>query len=139
MMTEPVEEQTKIVETAPVNGTDALACEGEKVHHARGLLAIGLFKLSKALFFTCVGFGALHLIHSNLGEVLLRTTNFLHIDPEAHFVDVLQDKADLISGHQLRQLSMATFGYAMISLNLSQFDQPLIAQAIEFILRGLKT
>ena len=30
-------------------------------------------------------------------------------------------------------------GYAMISLNLSQFDQPLIEQAIEFILRGLRT
>jgi len=37
------------------------------------------------------------------------------------------------------QLIHTGIGYAMISLNLSQFDQPLIAQAIEFILRGLKT
>ena len=37
------------------------------------------------------------------------------------------------------QLINIGIGYAMISLNLSQFDHSLIEQAIEFILRGLKT
>jgi AcrR family transcriptional regulator len=36
------------------------------------------------------------------------------------------------------QLINLGIGHAMVSLNLSQFEQPLIAQAIEFVLRGLK-
>ena len=36
------------------------------------------------------------------------------------------------------QLINIGIGHAMVSLNLSQFDQPLIAQGIEFLLRGLK-
>ena len=35
--------------------------------HDRGLLLIGIFKMLKAAFFVCVGFGALHLIRKNLG------------------------------------------------------------------------
>ena len=31
--------------------------------NAQGLLLVGLFKLSKAIFFTAVGAGALHLVH----------------------------------------------------------------------------
>ena len=37
------------------------------------------------------------------------------------------------------QLINIGIGYAMVSLNLSKFDESLIQQAIEFILRGLKT
>ena len=37
------------------------------------------------------------------------------------------------------QLINTGIGYAMVSLNLAQFDHSLIEQAIEFILRGLKT
>jgi AcrR family transcriptional regulator len=37
------------------------------------------------------------------------------------------------------QLINTGIGYAMIALNLAQFDHSLIEQAIEFILRGLKT
>lgn len=36
------------------------------------------------------------------------------------------------------QLINIGIGHAMITLNLSQFEQPLIAQAIEFLLRGLR-
>lgn len=84
--------------------------------HSRGLLAIGLFKLAKALFFFAVGVAALHLIHSNVGELLLRTTSVLHLDPDGRFVEMLQDKADLISGHKLRQVSILTFLYSALSL-----------------------
>jgi AcrR family transcriptional regulator len=37
------------------------------------------------------------------------------------------------------QLINTGIGYAMVALNLTQFDHSLIEQAIEFILRGLKT
>lgn len=85
-------------------------------NHSRGLLAIGIFKLAKALFFFALGVGALHMVHRNIGDMLLKLATMLHFDPEGQFIGMLQDKADLISGHQLRQLSMATFGYSAISL-----------------------
>lgn len=82
----------------------------------RGLLLVGLFKLSKAIFFGALGAGALHLIHRNIGDVVLRVVDKLPIDPESHFVGMVMDKADLIGGHQLRQFSMFTFAYAVLCL-----------------------
>src|ERR1700712_3480415 len=113
MMIEHLEGKSKDAET-DASEPECAAMPVE--HRARGLLAIGLFKLVKALFFIAVGIGALHLIHSNVGEVLLRLTTFLHLNPEWHFVEMMQDKADLLSGHKLRQVSVFTFGYAALSL-----------------------
>lgn len=95
---------------------DELARLGSRQEHADGLLYVGLFKLSKFLFFGALGVGALHLIHRNVGEEVMRVVNALPIDPESHLVSVVMDKADLIGGHQLRQFSMATFGYAVLCL-----------------------
>jgi len=36
------------------------------------------------------------------------------------------------------QWIMTGIGYAMISLNLSQFDEPLTRDAIEAIMRGMR-
>lgn len=90
--------------------------EPPHAHRERGLFAIGLFKLSKAVFFFCLGLGALRLIHVNLGELALRVATELHFDPEGQFVNMLQDKADLVSGHQLREASFLSIGYSVIAL-----------------------
>lgn len=84
--------------------------------HSRGLLLIGLFKLSKAVLSTALGFGALKLVHSDIGVVVLRITDALRIDPESRLVSLVMDKADLIGSHQLRQFSWITFLYAAICL-----------------------
>lgn len=88
----------------------------KRAHHERGLLAIALFKLSKAVFFFVLGLGALKLVHADLGELALRVATALHFDPEGQFMKLLQDKADMISGHELRQASMLSIGYSMIAL-----------------------
>ncbi len=82
----------------------------------RGLLWVGLFKLSKALFFGAVGAGALDLIHKNIGDLLVRIVDALPIDPEGHFAALLMDKVDLIGGHQLRQAGMLSFLYAALCI-----------------------
>ena len=84
--------------------------------HARGLLLVGLYKLSKAIFFTALGAGALDLVHRNLGDLVLRLVDALRLDPMNKFVSMAMDRADLIGGHQLRQASMASFGYAVLCL-----------------------
>lgn len=85
-------------------------------HHERGLILVGLFKLSKAIFFGAVGAGALHLVHRNVGDVLMKVIDTLRIDPESHFVSILMDKADLIGGHQLRRASLFAFIYSVLCL-----------------------
>jgi uncharacterized membrane protein (DUF2068 family) len=85
-------------------------------HHDRGLLAIGLFKLAKSIFFFCVGVGALKLLHKDLGDVAMRIAQALHRDPEGHFVTVLMEQVDRIDAHRLREIGFATFAYSALAL-----------------------
>lgn len=101
---------------SPQRGTKAPA---EGARHPRrpanssGLLVVGIYKLTKAVFFGAMGAGALHLIHHNFGDFVMSVIDRLPIDPESHFVGLIMDRADLVNHHQLRQFSMATFAYSV--------------------------
>lgn len=82
----------------------------------RGLFLVGLFKLTKAIFFTSVGAGALHLVHRNLGDLVMRLIDSLPIDPEGRLVSLIMDKADLIDAHDLRRIGAGAFIYAILCL-----------------------
>lgn len=84
--------------------------------HDRGLLLIGLFKLTKAIFFFGVGVGAIHLLHKDLEDEVMRLALRFKFDPESRFVSLLLDKVDLIDAHRLRQISVATFAYSAVAL-----------------------
>jgi len=84
--------------------------------HDRGLLLIGLFKLGKAILFLLLGIGAIHLVHKDLGDEVMRLATSLKFDPESKFVTLLLDKVDLIDAHRLRQISLATFAYSALAL-----------------------
>jgi len=92
--------------------------EGEhpRGSHDRGLLLIGLFKLAKAFFFFGIGVGAIHLLHKDLEDEVMRLALKFRFDPENRFVSLLLDKVDLIDAHRLRQISVATFGYSALAL-----------------------
>jgi uncharacterized membrane protein (DUF2068 family) len=85
-------------------------------HHDRGLLAIGLFKLGKAILFFALGLGAIHLLHKDLGDEVLRLAAALKFDSESKVVALLLDKVDLIDTHRLKQISLATFAYSALAL-----------------------
>jgi uncharacterized membrane protein (DUF2068 family) len=70
----------------------------------------------KSLLFLCLGFGAIHLLHKDLGDEVTRLATALKFDPESRFVSLLLDKVDLIDTHQLREISLATFGYSALAL-----------------------
>jgi uncharacterized membrane protein (DUF2068 family) len=84
--------------------------------HDRGLLLIGLFKLAKAIFFFCIGVGAIHLLHKDLEDEVMRLAVRFRFDPESRFVSLLLDKVDLIDAHRLREISVATFAYSALAL-----------------------
>ncbi len=84
--------------------------------HDNGLLLIGLFKLVKAVFFFCVGIGAMHLLHKDLSDEVIRLATALRFDPESRVVSLLMDKVDLIDVHRLREIGFATFAYSALAL-----------------------
>lgn len=84
--------------------------------HRRGLLLIGLFKLTKAILSVGLGLGALQLLHHDVASVILRIADTLRIDPENHLVGLLLNKAQLIGAPQLRHFTVITFTYAGICL-----------------------
>ena len=89
---------------------------GQHLRRDRGLLLIGLFKLGKAILFFLLGVGAIHLLHKDIGDEVLRLATALKFDPESRFVTLLLDKADLIDAHRLKQISLATFAYSALAL-----------------------
>jgi uncharacterized membrane protein (DUF2068 family) len=85
-----------------------------RVGHERGLLLVGLFKLSKAIFFTAVGAGALDLMNKNISDVVMRVIDALRIDPERHFVGIVMGHVGLIDSHQLKRAGILSFMYAVV-------------------------
>lgn len=89
---------------------------GRSSVHDNGLILIGLFKLVKAVFFFCVGIGAMHLLHKDLSDVVMHVAAALRFDPENRLVSLLMDKVDLIDAHRLREIGFATFAYSALAL-----------------------
>lgn len=85
-------------------------------HRDRGLLAIGLFKLGKAILFFALGLGAIHLLHKDLGDEILRLAKELKFDPESKIVTLILEKVDLIDDHRLKLISLGTFAYSALAL-----------------------
>jgi uncharacterized membrane protein (DUF2068 family) len=89
------------------------ASQGE---NKRGLMLVGLFKMSKALFFGALAAGTLHLVHDNVGDMVMKAIDVLRVDPEGKLASLLMDKADMIGNHQIRQAGMLSLGYACLCL-----------------------
>jgi len=84
--------------------------------HDGGLLAIGIFKLLKAVFFFCTGIGAFHLLHEDLGDVAMRLAQTLHFDPEWRIVSLFTARADMIDMQHLREIGVGVFAYSGLAL-----------------------
>ena len=81
-----------------------------------GLLLIGIFKLSKSIFFFCVGIGALHLLHKDMSEEALKLANALHFDQEWRITTLLMEKVTLIDPKRLKEIGFFTFAYSALAM-----------------------
>ncbi len=107
------------MQTAPGSSDRLASSQGSLPHphtRDRGLFLIALFKMGKAILFFCIGVGAVHLLHKDLADEVMRLATKLKFDSESRFVALLLSKADLIDPHRLRQISFATFGYSAVAL-----------------------
>ncbi len=99
----------------PLSETAAEECASEGRRDS-GLYLIGIFKLGKALLFLGIGFGALHFVHHDLGDALERLVALFRFDPENHIVSLVLGKAEQLSHHRLRQISLFTCLYAGLAM-----------------------
>ena len=83
---------------------------------AKGLLFIGLFKLTKGLLLVLVGIGALRLLHKDVAVVVEHWVNILRVDPDNRFIHRLIAKILPVTPRQLREISAGTFFYAALLL-----------------------
>lgn len=84
--------------------------------HDQWLIVIGMFKLLGGILLISLGFGLLHLLHRDIGELLLRAASVLRLDPESHLMNLLLSKVDELTPHSMRLISAGIFFYAALHL-----------------------
>jgi uncharacterized membrane protein (DUF2068 family) len=85
-------------------------------HSNRWLILIGAGKILKGLLFIALGFGALHMVHRDLGSMLLQWVTDLRFDPEGRLVNFLLEKVQSLTPHRMRLISVGIFIYAAVDL-----------------------
>lgn len=89
---------------------------GKRQRHNKLLVLIAAYKLLQALLFAAVGFGAIHLLHKDIGDVLSDLASAMRFNPESRFVNFIFDKATLLNDPLLRRIGVAAFCYSAVSL-----------------------
>jgi uncharacterized membrane protein (DUF2068 family) len=80
------------------------------------LWLIGGFKLAKGLLLLAASVGALHLLHQDVGNVLLSWVTQLHVDPDNRYVDRVLSTLLSLDDRKLKAISAGTFSYATVLL-----------------------
>jgi uncharacterized membrane protein (DUF2068 family) len=87
-----------------------------KVSGRAGLIAIGIFKLIKALVLVVVGIGVFKLVHHDIVDVLSRWVAAVHVDPDNKYFQIAISKLLLVDDRKLKELGAGTFFYAGLFL-----------------------
>jgi len=92
------------------------AVVGRSRHDSRTLLLIAIFKLAKGALLVAVGAGAIHLLHRDVADTVMRWVNILRVDPDNRIIHGVLTHLLSISTKQLELLSAGTFFYAALLL-----------------------
>ncbi|MDP9170792.1 MAG: DUF2127 domain-containing protein [Acidobacteriota bacterium] len=80
------------------------------------IIAIGIFKLAKALSLLVLGVGLVRLLHRDVGSAVGHWLEVLRLDPDNRYIHGALVRVFRITPKQLRELSAGTFIYAAIFL-----------------------
>lgn len=111
-------EQAHVFCTPPLEDTIELQRKRSvrQLPHNKWLMMIALYKLAQAIAIAAIGFGALHLLHKDIGELMQQVASGLRFNPESRLVNFILDKAAFIDDPLLRRIGLVAFGFATISL-----------------------
>jgi uncharacterized membrane protein (DUF2068 family) len=80
------------------------------------LRLIAIFKFFKTGLLIGLGIGFFRLLHQDVGDVLMRWSEALRLDPGSHFVNLALEKAAHVTPEQVRRLGLGSFLYAGLFL-----------------------
>ena len=86
------------------------------VNRGRMLVAIGAFKLGKAVLLLALGLGVLRLGDPDVRDLLARLTAQLQIDPEGRHLGRMVQALVALDERQLRAVSAALCAYSVVFL-----------------------
>jgi uncharacterized membrane protein (DUF2068 family) len=78
----------------------------------RGILAIAIFKLFKAVLLIAAAIGAFSLLHKNVADALTSLLNTLHVDHDNNYLHGLVMKLGLLDDSKLKEIGAGSFFYA---------------------------
>lgn len=81
-----------------------------------GIFLIAVFKIIKGVLFIAFAVVSLKLIDKDIGDVFLFWISKLHIDSEGRFIQNVLTHLSLIDNKMLLEISLATFGFALLLL-----------------------
>lgn len=85
-------------------------------HHDSGLLVIGVIRFIEGVLSFGAGFAVLHLLHKDLGDMLMNFVHAHHLDEDGRLVSMAMEKIDLIDDHRLKQIGASAFAYGALKL-----------------------
>ena len=82
--------------------------------HKKGLRTVAVIEATKGLLGTTSAFLVVAIVHKDVWEVVAGIFNFLHVNPDRHFAQVLLDLADRVTESQLWTLTAFLFAYSTL-------------------------
>lgn len=82
--------------------------------HKKGLRAVASIEFLKGIFAVLVGIGFLALVHKDVWGITESVMEFLRINPDRHWAQVLLDRADQVTDHQLLMVAAGFFAYSTL-------------------------
>ena len=83
-------------------------------HHNRGLLLIAVYKFLNAALFVAAGVGAHKLLHKDIADTVIQFVHHLKFNPESRFVDLVLERASLVTDPMIKRVEVAAFAYAAL-------------------------
>lgn len=87
---------------------------GENPPKDRLLNLIVAFKFFKGIMLIAVALGAHHLMNRDMSDFVEHLVDSFRVDPDNRYIHLLLEKAQLVGGKQLEELSIGSFFYAAI-------------------------
>jgi uncharacterized membrane protein (DUF2068 family) len=87
-----------------------------KSSHKGLLRLIAVFKLLKAALLIAVGVGALKLLHKDVASAVEHWVELLRLDPNNHYIDIVLEKASILTPDKIKELGLGSMIYAALFL-----------------------
>jgi uncharacterized membrane protein (DUF2068 family) len=87
---------------------------GSDPDHKRGLRTVASIEFVKGVLGILVAIALLVLRHKDLWDIVENTLEFLRIDTDRHFAQVLLDRADQVTSGQLTTFAILAFAYSAV-------------------------